>query len=783
MRHAWSGNRISNGRVIGTLSLAIMLIPAGSDSIAQTLDISSAIAPPVLVQPTYSAHLVAELDDEIKKLRIAPQDENQQRQAIRTASINIRMIASDLLASGDRAGKDGSIAVLAGLRLARGRGAIDSALSKLLDLPPASQPAETPGAVAGDKAAAGLESILRSIRVFNDSVEALERQAHPFDGHDPDEILPAVFKHLAQAIGELEQSPIASHWIPARSVNIKAPASDRAATISSDRPELSLEAIAARLPDAPLLPQARDDLADIIDFLRRGEQFTELQPRIDQYRSVVQAVLELADLAAQAAWLTDRDRQAYSGRIAHAVALFKDPKTRDAGRSMIGRLNRSRAVIEHIGALAQAKVEVKAIAGALSAAEMMIDDEVQSDAGRQQLALLAQILERMVAYRHLPAANLKGDLRSVERDLHKSYRKAEEALLKQIGSMAANAHPMSDPAFTTLLSDHKQLLADLQRVREVPAWVQAIAAIDHGSSDLFQRQILKISRWLLDPNRRPDAVAAMDQFQQQLNLFAELPFEKQLRAADPTAIAASGGLNEKLIAVISQQRQKWAQAWSEGNSSGEAGNWMMNLYRLTRTMAEADEVVRAAGPPEPPESGIPDSGVPELHIPGLPGLPGVPGGEILNRWPAWQLDPATVARPMADVVNRLKLATAAAVGGDEAGLAQQLERMDRDAPLAKLVGRLSGLLREDLSALPQNEAAAIMGQIVFPAMPGAWMLDHQRELADVCRYAAEQQYAAAAGRKESADAMNQYVNAVANRLLVILGERRGKLPSIGGIEP
>src|SRR4030095_16628808 len=191
-----------------------------------------------------------------------------------------------------------------------------------------------------------------------------------------------------------------------------------------------------------------------------------------------------------------------------------------------------------------------------------------------------------------------------------------------------------------------------------------MGALDKSGAEPFEKQALKMGRGLLDPNRRPDSIAAMSELERQLGLFAELPFEAHLRDGDAGAATATGALHAQLLAVIKQQRQKWAQAWGDGNATSDAGNRMMQLYRLTSAMADMADIARGGG-----------------------GGEGGDDADLLNRWSGWMLDPALFRRPMADVSSRLKLATAAAVQGDDNGLSQQLERIDRDAPLVKLVRR------------------------------------------------------------------------------------------------
>jgi hypothetical protein len=199
-------------------------------------------------------------------------------------------------------------------------------------------------------------------------------------------------------------------------------------------------------------------------------------------------------------------------------------------------------------------------------------------------------------------------------------------------------------------------------------------------------------------------------------------------------------LHEQLLTLIGKQRQKWAQAWADGNATGDAANRMAQLHRLTSTMADIAEVAHDLE-----------------HV------------EIVNRWSAWMLDPDLIRRPMSDVSSRLKLATAAAVQGDENGLNQQLEKVERDAPLVKLVGKLSAMLGNSLRELPDG-APGVLAEVSVPPGPDAWMLQHRRALADVCRYAMEQEHARANDRAELASSLNEFVAAACNELFVQLRE-------------
>ena len=58
-----------------------------------------------------------------------------------------------------------------------------------------------------------------------------------------------------------------------------------------------------------------------------------------------------------------------------------------------------------------------------------------------------------------------------------------------------------------------------------------------------------------------------------------------------------------------------------------------------------------------------------------------------------------------------------------------------------------------------------MGQTVRRPPPDAWMLHRRREIADVCRYEMELQYARSTGREELAEKLAAYVDMLAGDLL------------------
>lgn len=713
MRHVWRQNGIDRRRRAGRLIMAA-LIAAFSTALAasaQTLDLSKPITPPELQQPTYAAHLISKLEREIADLSAREREQDEVQQMILRAAINSRLVAADLLAAGDRAGSSGSMMVLAGLRLAHNWVELDAALQKI-------------------KAPAfeGNAPLFHNLRAFNDLAAQRRLNNTDWERGSLDQSLAALFAPLARAVSEIENKPIESHWIVRQGPS---------STDPSVLPTASLAELAGRLPKSSLPEQARNDLIQIVDFLQRGEQFPELRPRIEEYQHLIVQMLQFAEAIAAAAWLKPADRLIFDAQIDAAAVAFKSPHTRQEGLQQIQRLDKARVRIERLNRLDQFGCEVKPIFSSMLAAQALLNDPAQGERVQQQLDMLELVLGRMVAYRQLEPMNFKRDLRLIEREFHKAYRASEEALLRQLLAPSADGSiSLTDPAFSSLVMDQQQWISDLQRLRQAPRWMQAIASIDSESSEPFTKKVHMLGKLLLDPARRPEAVATMDRFQQQLASFYPFPFEDQLRASEPAAINATGGLHQQLVAEINAQQRTWAQAWADGDAESQPGPRMLILHGLAQAMADFAEV--------------------DAHAARLEGL---------ERWTPWELEPELFAQPASEVVNRLKLASAAVVGGDDAAAGDQLDRIQREAVLLRLAVRLARWLEEELVRLPDGPSA-VLGKLVHSAPPThAFMAEQRGALADVCRYALEMEHARNRGDLHTTEMLQHYVNALAQQLL------------------
>ncbi len=225
---------------------------------------------------------------------------------------------------------------------------------------------------------------------------------------------------------------------------------------------------------------------------------------------------------------------------------------------------------------------------------------------------------------------------------------------------------------------------------------------------------------------------AIDRLEHQMTSYFPMPFEQRLIDGDRAAIIMTGGLHDQLAVEIDRQRRVWAAALGDGDA-GDAGRRMETLHRLTRTMADTANLMEA------------DT-----------------AAIVLDRWAAWELDPATIERICADQRSRLKLASKAAVDGDEAGLGEQVSRMR--GPVTALISVLLTRLDSPLADLPSGPLS-ILGQCVVGPTSAAWLLAHRGEIANLCRYTMEMEYARSTGRAQLAADLQTWVDGLAATLM------------------
>jgi hypothetical protein len=558
-----------------------------------------------------------------------------------------------------------------------------------------------------------------------------------------DQNLPAIFAPLAEAITVITEQEIVSHW-PPRSAARTMAASSGGTSAPPPRPRQSPQQLLNRLEQTSLDDDTLSAFGAIISMLKRAEAYADLKPQVGAMCNLLAGGLDLADALSRADWLEDEQNELYERLLNRAATLLADPSTRASGQQLAERLDLSRLIIERISMLQGDRDAQAALGQALLVLDVGLDDErtTEDATAPQRMSRLRQVLDRMIAYREAGEPDLPRELRIVHRKLQDAYAKSERALLTGIETLARDPQALSDPAFVTLLADQEEFLEALSCVRRMPVWEQKVGLIDPDCVEPLASRWRRTAGQVVDADHRPEAVRTLMEFERQIDRVYPLPFEAELTAAAPEAVEATGGLQRRLLEELQKQRKAWAEAWARANPDRSAIDRMMLLHRLMSTMADTVEAQRL----------------------------GNEGGRVFNRWGGWELGMTTLARTMNDVPARLKLATGAVLEGDDGGLTRQLDRLDVDAPLARLIDRLNLIIGPAMRDLPDG-AIGIMGQMTRPPTADAWMIHRRAEIASLCRYALEQDHATKQGNAELAGRIGEYVNHLAEQLLADLQDR------------
>lgn len=719
--------------VLGVVTCAATVV-TNAVAHAQTIELTREIEPPTPGKPSLGAALVGVLEREAGELKSsAAAIDDAAARIMLEARANWRLLAAELLASGDREGAAGSAAWLNGLKLTVNRESLDLAVTAIIAV----------DAGGGDEGDAGnaevrnaaIEALANFNRAFIEHVQSAGGAKAPREStaqtqpnaNGVSEWIAPLLSRLIPAIIPQDASTWRTHWIAAPG------AAGVAGATSVPQVSDDLAALRARAERTAMDDLTRAGLMSIIEFLERGRQFAELGPRIDAYQRTISELLMGAEVIAISAWLGDDQRDAMNARLSRSVAWFQDIPRRQQGIDAMLRLEAEASVLTAIDALAQSKASEKALHEVVAGVWKSVD-EAKSD--RDAVRMLKQataIIERMTAARTLSASGLARELRIVERELQKDYRLCEAKVLAELASGAILKGSMADPGISSLLADLRERVDDLVRLRRMPDWSVAINQIHPPAAKDFDVRMRKHAQALLEPAKRVDARIALDRFEDELRMFERMPFEKSLRDAATTAVQLTGGLNAQMIGLITEKRKAWADAWSRVEFTPEASTTMLLLHQLCGDLRDAASLV-------------------EIEA------------DTLNRWPAWQVSAELVAAGQGNVVTRLRLACAAAANGDLISLREQVDRIDRESPLAKLAGRLMHGLGNDMRERSDG-AAGLLAQLTIGPADDALFIRHRDDLAKVCRYAAEAEHARGAGQGDAAVDCQGYVDALATRLL------------------
>jgi hypothetical protein len=656
---------------------------------------------------------------------------------VRRARIEFRRLAYELLVRSAEGSGPADALALHGFRLADARRRIDVRLERLLEgsVPRADGSLRTLGVREKDR-------VGRLLRRFTEVAPSAFGSADLGSLTQADAAIAVAIRPLVDALALLEEFPtgdgLGTGWptpddvggstLVEQSRQTSDPCAD--ATLASLGPATRRLVAAVCLAGTPPEGSAADRIDAAVELSRAATLATWLdaiqRAALDQRAA---AALEgndsLALLRAQAELIDFRTRlEAVAGRERDGIAtldaaiiasLFPDAEGSDAAKGSLPV------------ALAESPAELARVI-------LRIAESVD-------IAVRARASERRTPPK---------EFRTMLRDAERRYARIEQATWTKLPAMLADEDAITNPAQIGLVRDQREAFGDLDRIAGVQRMIDAIGGVRPQAMRGVSARLRTVARWLGEPTRRADALTVFETMELHLTLFLPLPYEREVREGGDEALAFTAGRGAELVQQIELARSRWADAWAQGNGTGPAAERMFGLYRLLRAMEELSQGQ---------------------------GAESRDAVAALSRWGAFHATKAALAPALVDVQALVQLATTAALAGDGERLARELDRIDRDAPLARLVGRL----HRELAAWLATRPGDALGQLVAmrDAPPSnAWGLSLRMRLAAILRAARELDAARRDGRREDEEALLAHLGGLARATLDVLGAERSALPTL-----
>jgi len=730
-------------RIIAQLTLAALVgamslsnaSTASAAAIAQELALPGDDVPPAIEGATYLQTLIERLDEERAEIAEAERGAPESARITYRAMLNVRILASELLAQAEAHRAEGSICAVLGLQLAHGRHLLDAELTQLMGLP-----------------AQKLWRPLSEVKRFDDLAVDLATTIRTTDEDALTQSLARILTPLADAVIQaraagakpadaagsaaeaMPPAALRSAW-PTRAEIGLAPLPRHESTLTAEGVQ-SVRAIRGALT-LDEEPAAHADL--ILGFLTRALPHVDLHARAEPVLQALRDALMLRQAAEGAeSWLSDAMVARYTQRTDQTLADLADPHLRDLGLPRAARLAQSARLLRAIQALRDSDEVLptirRTLRDTLIQADALTGDEELPASPSRELDRLAEMVERMQQFRDEVAAAAPREVRVVYDGIARETRRVEKTVLDELGRLLEQPSLLTDPGFVSLTGTYRRSVDELALLRRVPALVQSLSAHKPDAQRLIAQRLQRLAELIGRPEQRETATGALRRIEDELARFAPFSFEVELRAGTPAADLVTGGQQAELIKVIDAARARWASTWSAIELTDAPPPEMVLLERLCRMLSTGVRVESAKGTTS-----------------------------TLARWAGWEAPATITLRTVHDLPARLKLATFSIITGDPAGAADQLDRLEREVALAELLADLATRLAPAL-ADRTDDGLHLLSRLIIAPTPSSWLGSQRRRLAGICWYALETQFAQDAGSPESAPALRAWVTEQIGRL-------------------
>jgi hypothetical protein len=246
-----------------------------------------------------------------------------------------------------------------------------------------------------------------------------------------------------------------------------------------------------------------------------------------------------------------------------------------------------------------------------------------------------------------------------------------------------------------------------------------------------------------EDGKRDQGATALDKVSRSFERYVPVPFEERLRDADPQAQALTGGSAVDLVRRIDLLRTEWADEIAQGDLSGPRAHSLELLARLGDLLTDLEAVAEN-----------------QMQIRA--------SLAVTNRWGAWYLPNEAIEWTARSIAPGLKVAVAATLKGETKQLERDLDRLERQAPPARLLGWLAKRLAAPLAGTIDGASGAIIAT-ALPPNREAWLLNDRIKFASICRALMELDHANRQGVKDDAEALTNFIVHSSKQLLEDLG--------------
>ena len=697
--------------------------------------------PPDIPSRFYSDHLlilekqIAEADRQIGAAESGDR-------LVLEAQRNLRMMARQLLLTGRAAGDAGAVATLYGLTVASACDDFDA----LTDPLPSLVAEAFEAGDAGQKRLADLRRAVDALKRFNQRAAAGAATIESADPKHVDDYLERLLAPLAVlAAVRCDARPV-STW--AGGIG---PDGERRQTIAA----ADLGALQLRVDDAPLAEATRDELRWLIEMMNRALAEPDLRPRVMDFYVRLSELLDTARAFDQAAWLDKLTRQQFQSRAHTAVLLFKNARTREAAESQFAQMTRMRGLLVLMNELARHDdIAIGELRRTFMGIYRMLGNENNAAAAEQMAGLLGRVVATALRQRSLERPDkLPLDIRRAQQVFLRQYASLERELIASLPTLVDQPEQVAQPRWRQPVERLEALALDIGNLNRVPDWVERMSRLNTHAARGLYKQLRLIADDLLDASTHAGASAALREMDRQLALFESIPYETMLDDAGSPVGRLAGQDAAQIRKQLTVLRSQWAAAWGAGADPTPPGEQLLLLRRLMTWLHDGAVVLAE----------------PEALA-------------ALNRWAAWQA-PRPAASAVTDALpDLLGEATKQAAAGDWAALEATLDRIDAQAPTARLMVRLHERLGPTVAGVPGG-LPGLLSQTLYAPPAHAFGVAERMDLARLSVVLGAAEAERRSGTPATTRALLDYASEIARRLLRAIDRGVETTPAEGQPQP